>query len=272
MGANKNKDFLSEIINDLLGDDKTAQVSKPKAAADETVRVNSESVSESLNFEKKVKTSVGSRLPVRPTPSGRGASSDAALVQSENLRIAQNRIFELEQETERLRAENEQLAAAGETIRKRSDELFADNEFKTKKLDEIKERLESEKEIWEQTLKAKDRELEELRSKSEEYEMRLSSNLQKIRVRERELENRLELVKMESSAVVRNKDEVLLELKRQKDQLSNELENFRIKGQELNRQLSEKQETLKRTVKALRLALNMLEGQSMDEPHLKKVK
>src|SRR5690606_17266616 len=93
-----------------------------------------------------------------------------------------------------------------------------------------------------------------------EYEVRLSTNLQKIRVRERELENRLELVKVEGSALVRSKDEMILDMKRQIDQLNMELENYRNKGQELNQRLHEKQEMLRRTVKALRLALTMLEG------------
>jgi chromosome segregation ATPase len=60
--------------------------------------------------------------------------------------------------------------------------------------------------------------------------------------------------------MVRTKDEMILELKRQIDQLGLELENYRNKAQDLGRQITEKQETLRRTVKALRLALTMLEG------------
>src|SRR4029077_10296116 len=94
--------------------------------------------------------------------------------------------------------------------------------------------------------------------------LRISTNIQKIRVRERELENRLELVKMESAAVIRNKDEMILEHKRNIDQLNLELNNYRTKNQELNRLGNDKQEQLRRTVKALRLALSMLEGE--EEP------
>ena len=59
---------------------------------------------------------------------------------------------------------------------------------------------------------------------------------------------------------MRNKDEMILDLKRQIDQLSMELESYRTKGKDLNKQLEGKQETLSRTVKALRLALTLLEG------------
>ncbi|MEQ1663853.1 MAG: hypothetical protein ABL927_00595 [Bdellovibrionales bacterium] len=294
MKAKKNRDLESEIINDLLSDDKTTPVNSIKESSgklselpnEETIKFNQSSIiptnfdnekdsgPKSLNLDQEVKVSVGGKIPIRMNTSGmnRTFGSDAALIQSENLRVAQQRIFELEQEIERLRTENEQLAAAGETIRKRADELLADNEYKAEKLTELKERLESEKEILELAIRAKDRELNELNSKMAEYEMRLSTNLQKIRVRERELENRLELAKLESVAVMRSKDETILELKRQIDQFTNELENYRNKGQELNRQIGEKHETLRRTVKALRLALNMLEGSSSEDQKFKKAK
>jgi predicted nucleic acid-binding Zn-ribbon protein len=104
-------------------------------------------------------------------------------------------------------------------------------------------------------------------------ELRISTNIQKIRVRERELENRLELVKMESAALIRSKDEMILELKRNIDQLNLELTNYRNKNQELNRLTTDKQEMLRRTVKALRLALSMLEGEEdTQKAPLRKVK
>lgn len=292
MKAKKNKDLEKdleiELINDLLEEDKTVPVPSPppvdNKGTDNTIKISETSFAPpeftgssepgrlALNFDRTARTSVGGKFALRTGGGSMAAGSDVALVQSENLRVAQQRIFELEQEIARLRTENEQLAAAGETIRKRSDELLAENDTKSKKIADLQERLDSEKEILENSLKAKDREIKELQLKNSEYEMRLSTNLQKIRVRERELENRLELVKMESTAVVRSKDEMILELKRQLDQRSTELENYRTKGHELNRQIGEKQETLRRTVKALRLALNMLEGSSDESEIVKKAK
>jgi len=269
MNAKKAKDLVSELIGDILsdadGDDKTTPI-KPEEVAAKSTTVNQTATDETIRFSgtstAAVRASVGGKFALRPGAVIAAHGAEAALVQSENLRVAQQRIFELEQEVDRLRRENEQLAAAGETIGKRADELQSENEFKSRKLDEIKERMVSEKEILESSLKAKEREVKDYKMKVEEFEMRLSTNLQKIRVRERELENRLELLKMESTAMVRNKDEMILELKRQIDQLNHELENYRSKGQELMRQVDEKQETLRRTVKALRLALTLLEGGS----------
>lgn len=326
MKSKKNKDLESEIINDLLAEDKTIPLSKTSlsemnanavtsasvvapvavvapapavgsgasaprstlasaaASVDETVRINESQVvptksknatqasRSAMKFDNSVRTTVGGRFAIRSNAGAAGLGSEAALVQSENLRVAQQKIFELEEEIQRLRIESEQLAAAGDTIRKKADELLAENELKNKKIEEAYEKFESEKGILENALAAKDRELKELRTKNTEYEVRLSTNLQKIRVRERELENRLELVKMESSAIKRSKDETMLELKRQMDQLSMELESYRAKGQDLNRQISENQETVRRTVKALRLALSLLEGGSSDNEIYKKAK
>jgi len=299
MKAKKAKELVNELIGDILNDDDSkselAGVSSKDEGASPPAQI-AKADTKSLNFHPEgdlpKATNVGASindetmrlgeskiLPkldkqvFRKQTAMTAINTETALSQSENLRVAQNHIFELEHEIERLRRENEQLAAAGETIRKRTNELIADNDFKTRKLSELQERLVSEKEILEASLKAKDRELKEIKMKIEEYEMRLSTNLQKIRVRERELENRLELVKMESTALVRNKDEIILDLKRQIDQSNIELESYRNKGHELNRQINDKTETLRRTVKALRLALTMLEGggDESSEP-LKKAK
>ena len=60
--------------------------------------------------------------------------------------------------------------------------------------------------------------------------------------------------------MIKKKNDVYLALKRELDEKNMELERFQSKGQELNRHLHSKQEVLQRTVKALRLALNMLES------------
>ncbi len=221
----------------------------------------------SYEAEDKVRASVGRFAGLRNSWS----SADASLAQAENLRLAQSRILELESEVEKLRSNNEQLAAAGETLRQRADENMAEFENLKSRNNSIESAADDEKQILQNNLYAREKELGILRTKVDEMEMRLSTNIQKIRVRERELENRLELVKMESQALLRSKDEMLLTLKRQIDQLNLELENYRNKGQELNRQIQEKQELLRRTVKALRLALSMLEGDD-ESLRLKKAK
>ncbi|MGE3387116.1 MAG: hypothetical protein AB7K41_10340 [Bdellovibrionales bacterium] len=253
----------------------------PKPPEDATLRlqesklhINSVKLTEKIpsgpppRSEPEVKQVVGRYAPLRA--GGFSSATEASLATSENLRIAQNRILELEQELGRLRTSNEQLAAAGETLRRRADELFVQTSTLQERLTRTMETKEQEVEILRHAQLQKDKDVGAMRLKIEELEMRLSTNIQKIRVRERELENRLELIKMESSALVRNKDEIILDLKRQLDQINLELENYRNKGHELNKQINDKQEMLRRTVKALRIALSMLEGD--DESAQKKAK
>ena len=99
---------------------------------------------------------------------GAFGASGAALAQSENLRIAQQKINELESEMERLRYENESLAAAADTLRKRTDELMSEAENKNHKFEQVKESIAGEKDILESSLKSKEREVSDLKLKEEE--------------------------------------------------------------------------------------------------------
>jgi hypothetical protein len=265
------KSIKDESIMDLY--QKESEPSpQVKGKSDDTVKINETKLTKASRpppEPTEAKSTVGRFAPLRS--GGFSSATEAALATSENLRIAQTRILELEQELSRLRTNNEQLAAAGETLRRRADELLAQTTTLQGRLERTAETKDQEIEILRQSQSQRDKDSSALKLKIEEMEMRLSTNIQKIRVRERELENRLELVKMESTALVRNKDEIILDLKRQVDQLNLELENYRNKGQELNKQLGDKQEILRRTVKALRLALSMLEGDEEAGPQ-KKVK
>lgn len=184
----------------------------------------------------------------------------AQLSQAENLRIAQERILDLEREVERLRIENEELLAAGETLKNQADDFQNKIENYEYKYRKIKDNAEVEISIMKENVSSKDKENRNLKIKIEQLEMRLASDIKKIRVRERELENRLELIKMENVALARNKDETILDLKRQIDQLSSEAESYQNKCQDLYRQIENNQNKFSRTVKALRLALASLEN------------
>ena len=199
-------------------------------------------------------------------------TTEAALAQSENLRVAQQRILELEEEIERLRRENEKLIAAGQTLNRRIDETSSKLESTVRRLEEEKDSREDEKRVLSESINAKDRELGRVSGKVEELEIRLNTDLKKIRVRERELENRLEIMKMESSAVVRNKDEIILDLKRRLDQLNSDIENQRSRESISSEKLEKEQEKTRRAVKAMRLALSLLEDEEVSQSPLKRAK
>lgn len=186
-------------------------------------------------------------------------SMDASLAQAENLKIAQQRIIELEKELDRLRSENEELASAGHIMKQKAEDLNSKVLSSEKERREAQENLENEISILKGSLHFKDNEYQKSKIKIEELEIRLKSDFKKIRVRERELENRLELARAEKQALVRTKDDTILELQRKIDHIRAELDTYREKVQELNKTVEAYQDQMKRTVRALRLALTNLE-------------
>jgi hypothetical protein len=195
---------------------------------------------------------------------------DASLVQAENLKFAQQRLLELEREVDELRQQNEEISSAAEIVKNRIEELTARENQLLKEKEEGHQNSINEITILKGQLQYKETELAKAQRKIEEYEHRLKSDFRKVRVRERELENRLELVKAEKSTLVRAKDDAILELKRKTDQLQNEIDNYREKCLELNKTLENHKEQFKRTVRALKLALTNLEAKEDDVIPLKK--
>lgn len=239
------------------------------AVSDKTVRIPSTS---EVSVKPRIESAAVKNQNVYSTqsvsPAMPATPADLMLRQTEGLRIAQGRIHELEAELDRLRRESEKLASAGETLRRRTDELLAKSENLENRLHETQTTTEEEKKILRSQLNARDRENMDLKSKLEEAETRLEGNFKKIRVRERELEHRLEIVKMESQTLVSTKDDMIMRLKREIDQMKFEIENSKVRSQELYNQYKEKQETARRVVRALRIALTILEGD--EDPGLKK--
>lgn len=186
-------------------------------------------------------------------------SGDASLIQAENLKIAQAHIQELESEVDKLRKENEELASAGEVIQKRCDELVSRTNELERQKNLLDEQHRAEQVVLKDNLAYKEQNIKELQQKVEELDHRLKQDFRKIRVRERELENRLEIAKQERNALAKAKDDVILELKRKLDLLQIEVDGYREKTLDLNKQINSNEEQFKRTVRALRLALTNLE-------------
>ncbi len=179
--------------------------------------------------------------------------------QAETLKIAQLKIIELEKEVENLRRENIILSSASEMAKHQSEDFRLKIQTLERAHFDLKENGESELKIFKDGLLKKDTEIHRLRSKIDELENRLSNDLKKVRVRERELENRLELARMEKNALVRTKDENILDLKRRNETLESEIEKFQQTVLDLNEKIEGNQEQFSRTVRALRIALTNLE-------------
>lgn len=181
------------------------------------------------------------------------------LYEGDHLKIAQNKIEELDRTIERLKIENERLASAAELFQKKAEENLILKQEIEKKLNFNEERMIEERNALRSHVENQEDNIKELKDKIEDLESRLTSDIRKSRSRERELENRLELARLEKISLVGSKDEIILDLKRQVDQLNHELGGYRRKASEMNQTLEANQEQFRRTVRALRLALTNLE-------------
>jgi hypothetical protein len=268
-GSMSSEDEFNEKSDQPLpeSDERTIRVAPGTLVSQPEPRSEVIPISRSIDRGGATEIRPGIKIPPSPKVSQGGVgggspytSVEASLKQSESLRIAQSRITDLERELERVRRDNESLSTAGDTLRRRADELSSKAESLEIVAREANLRLDEEKKVLRGQIQAKDRENSEMKARVEEIETRLESNFKKIRVRERELEHRLEIVKMESATLVTTKDKMLLDLKRQIDQLHQESDSAKNKSQELFGQYKEKQDTIRRVVRALRIALTILEG------------
>jgi hypothetical protein len=191
-------------------------------------------------------------------------SFDYKFGQAETLKLAQKRINELEKQLEKVRRENEVMAAAGELSKIQAEELMSKIRLLERENFEYKDTNENELQMFKEALQQKDVEKAKLRIKIEELENRLAQDMRRIRVRERELENRLELARVEKNALTRAKDESILELKRKMDSLESEVDTYKNRIVELQNRIESNQEQFGRTVRALRLALTNLEATEDD--------
>lgn len=238
--------------------------------SEKTVAVAGFQVRDEADYGDKIKVSVGQNRSGYSSWNNAG-TADSSLAQAENLRMAQDKIIDLERENEKLRLQNEELMAASEIIKERSDLLSSQlNEYRNDR-DGLEESYKNEVVLLKNHLARKDTELQRVQFKADELESRLKFDMKKIRVRERELENRLELIRAEKNAIVKNKDEQILDLRRKMDVLQMEVESYRQKCIDLNKMIESSQESFKRTTRALRLAMANLELQEENKAPLKKV-
>jgi DNA repair exonuclease SbcCD ATPase subunit len=198
-------------------------------------------------------------------------SVEAVLRNSDNLQIAQDKITSLEQELEDSRRENEKILVAGEIVNQRNQELISKNSKLEKKLDESAKDFLRESDLLKESGELKTKQIKDLKLKNDEYDSHLNAKIKQISRRERDLENRLELMKKESSVLMKSKNDDLINLHRQIDQLKMEIENFRKKGLYLNQEIQQKDEMMSKTIRALKMALNVLDQKIDLDIKLKKV-
>lgn len=205
----------------------------------------------------------------RPGLTGHGVSGGMSDIY--HMKIAQSKMDNLEKELLRLRKENETLSSGGRALKEKLQQTTAKNKQLSEEMKDYLESKEAELQIYKQGHQAKENEIAELKQTIQELETRLHHDIQRIRVREKELEHRLEIMSLEKSALLKNKDKVLLDLKMKQESLMQETSVYRSKLQKLNQEMGSQQDRFRKTALALRLALSNIEINEEIGSLLKKV-
>jgi chromosome segregation ATPase len=189
---------------------------------------------------------------------------DSKLQTAHYLKLAHDKIRDLEKQIDKLREENDLLVIAAQTAKKQAEDYAERLTAYERERVESLEQVQMEINIYRENLAAKEKERKLLEEQVRQLEKSLSKEIKKIRNRERELENRLELLKQEKIALLKAKDDIILDLRQRIDDLNQELDNHRNQYAELKRKADAQHGQLSRTVKALRLALAHLESEGED--------
>ena len=203
-------------------------------------------------------------------------SESAAQVESQigladNLRMVQSRLQQVEAELDRVLKENESVQSELDNARKFSQEMQAQADKYEAERSDLLEAHAAEMLALKENLAEAQKNNKKLKSQNDQLEDRLAQDFRKIRIRERELENRLEIAKIEKEALIRTKDEVILDLKRKLDEAGAEISSYRNRVSELGKTVDQNNQQVIRTVRTLRLALSNLEGADLAvKPNLKK--
>ncbi|MEX0798861.1 MAG: hypothetical protein WD025_05425, partial [Bacteriovoracaceae bacterium] len=176
-----------------------------------------------------------------------------------------DKVSELEQKLEN--EKNDFTGLKAELDEKRI-ELSLHNKRRSKQVEELKYQLEisdEKKMILEERNRRLEAENEKLRKKA-------TIDLSKIKGRESELENKLELLKADSDLQIRNRDLKILELKRKIDTLEFDIESIQTKEKKTVDKNYEKEERMERVINTLRRAIGELEEDELPLRNLDKIK
>jgi len=186
------------------------------------------------------------------------------LKNADYIKFAQGKIKNLEKDLANLRIETQELALAGSHFKALAEEREQRNKSLEAKVSELQSTSVEEKKILNSALEAKETKIGLLQERVESLEVELESKYNRLRVRERELESRLEILKQEQDAVASSKDDLILRVKKQNNALTADLDRARAQSQKSASLLQDKEDALRRTIKALKLSLTMLESQKQN--------
>ena len=187
------------------------------------------------------------------------------LIQSESLKISQDKINKLEEELQLLREKNNSLLSAADLLKEKNQELKIKIEVSEKKIGVEKEEFEYEKEVLLSALASAKEQIEKLRKEKKTLDSKLSNHSYNLTNRESSLEGRIEILKMENSVLQREKDKKIIELRKSVEKNKHSLGVVQKQNQDLRDLNEEFQKSSHRAVSALRATIFNLEGVDKNE-------
>lgn len=106
--------------------------------------------------------------------------------------------------------------------------------------------------------------IQDLIRQKEEWKDKVKEDLKKIKLKERELENKYELLKRDMQALLDSKDKHVLDLKKKNDALELELESMEDRLRRSSSAMSGVESRKRRLVETMKLAITLLEEMSAD--------
>ncbi len=177
-----------------------------------------------------------------------------------NLAQYQNHVQKSSQELHLIQEKNRELERECQSRRRGED--HAQSELIRAKADH-EERVASLKNDYEDRIRAYgtlEKDLLELERKKDEWKQKIAEDLRRIRLKERELETKHELLKRDSQALLDSKDRHLLEVKSKSDALELEMESMEEKLRTSYTALSNVEVRKKRLLETLKLSITLIEG------------
>ena len=206
--------------------------------------------------------------PPPAAPSSVGASEHNAYMQhhSEELTRYGESIKNLREEREYLLAQIQKLQENNENLKRDKNSLKAQLDEKKIELTIVKKRHEKEMDEIKYQLDVSNDRREVLEEKNRQFEKeyenlnrKVKVDITKVRSRERDLENKLEMLRADAEMQIRNRDQKILELKRKIDTLQFDVENIQVQERKVvtnNHQLEDK---MQKVIRSLRRAIGELE-------------
>src|SRR3989338_3830766 len=181
----------------------------------------------------------------------------------EQLNFSNQKVLELESECKKMSEQQETLHKKGELLSRENEEL------RERTAKDVKSR-EQEVQTKADKLLLAERRCEIAEKKYEELKERVKKDIQQIRIHEKELEARLEILKRDSETLLVAKYRKLLEFKRKIDSLEYEMESLVEKEKAAQKKIEGWKERMNRVLRALKLGTSLLESEENIEQEISK--